>query len=72
MEIIHQEKQKRSDFIRNLKPTDVCYINNSLYMVVRPVVPHKTEVLQLRTGMCDYCDDNMSVEPVDTTLIIHG
>ena len=70
MEIIHQEKQKRSDFIRNLKPTDVCYINNSLYMVVRPVVPHKMEVLQLRTGMCDYCDGNMSVEPVEAALMV--
>lgn len=70
MEIIYQGMQKSSDFIRNLKPTDVCYINNSLYMVVRPVVPHKMEVLQLRTGMCDYCDDSMSVEPVDTTLVI--
>lgn len=71
MKIIHQEKQKSSDLIRNLKPTDVCYINNSLYMVVKLVVPHKMEVLQLSTGMCDYCYDNTSVVPVDATLVIH-
>lgn len=71
MKIIHQEKQKRSDFIRNLKPTDVCYIGNSLYMVIRPIAPNKFEVLQLCTKICDYCYDNTSVEPVDTTLVIH-
>lgn len=30
MNIVYQEKENRSDFIRNLKPTDVCYINNQL------------------------------------------
>ena len=72
MKIVHQEKQKRSEFIGNLKPADVCYINNKLYMVVRRFVPHTVEVLQLSTGICDYCEDNKSVEPVDTTLIIHA
>lgn len=71
MEIIHQQRQKRSDFLRNLKATDVCYINGSLYMAVRHVVPNKVEVIQLRTGMAEYCDDNVSVEPIDATLVIH-
>lgn len=34
MKIIHQEKERRSDFIKNLKPGDVCYINSALYMVI--------------------------------------
>lgn len=68
MKIVYQEKQKRSDFIKNLKPTDVCYINNQLYMVVRHFVPHTVEVLQLGTGICDYCEDNKSVEPVEAVF----
>lgn len=71
MEIIYQQRQKRSDFLRNLKATDVCYINDSLYMVVRHFVPNKVEVIQLRTGMSEYYDDNVSVEPIDATLVIH-
>lgn len=71
MKIVHQEKEKRSDFIRNLKPTDVCYINGQLCMIVRHFVPHTVEVLQLSTGICDYCEDSQSVEPVDTALVIY-
>lgn len=40
-------------------------------MVVRHFVPNKVEVIQLRTGMSEYCDDNVSVEPIDATLVIH-
>lgn len=71
MKIVHQEKEKRSEFLRNLKPTDVCYINDQLYMVVRFFVPHTVEVLQLSTGICDYYEDDRSVEPADTTLVVH-
>lgn len=71
MKIVHQEKQKRTEFIRNLKPTDVCYINDQLYMIVRFFVPHTVEVLQLSTGICDYCEDDRPVEPADTTLVVH-
>lgn len=71
MKVVHQEKEKRSDFIRNLKPTDVCFINDQLYMIVRHFVPHTVEVLQLSTGICEYFQDSQSVEPVDTTLVIY-
>lgn len=71
MKIIYQEKQRRTDFIKNLKPTDVCYINNHLYMVVRHFVPHTVEVLQLSTGICDYCEDNKAVEPVEAVLALY-
>jgi hypothetical protein len=71
MKIVYQEKERRSDFIRNLKPTDVCYINNTLYMIVRRVIPNKMEVIQLCTGICEYLDDSISVEPVDTAVVLY-
>ena len=71
MKIVHKEKQKRTELIRNLKPTDVCYINDQLYMIVRFLSPHTVEVLQLCTGICDYCEDNRQVEPADTALVVY-
>ena len=69
MEIIHQEKKEMA-CIGALKPTDVAYINDQLYMYIRHFSPDKVEVLQLVTGVCDYISDRTEVEPVEAVLIV--
>ena len=62
MNIVYQEKENRSDFIRNLKPTDVCYINNQLYMVVMPADRfYNSMVVNLETGKVKYFNCNINV-----------
>lgn len=63
MYIVYQEKENRSDFIRNLKPTDVCYINNQLHMVVMPADRHyNSMVVNLETGKVKYFNCNIIVQ----------
>lgn len=63
MNIVYQEKENRSDFIRNLKPTDVCYINNQLYMVVMPADKYyNSMVVNLETGKVKYFNCNIIVQ----------
>lgn len=70
MEIIHQEKKEMA-CIGALKPTDVAYINDQLYMYIRRIsTTDKVEVLQLVTGVCEYISDRTDCEPVEAALMV--
>lgn len=71
MKIIHKEKERHSDFIKNLKPGDFCYINSALYMVIMPSDRYwNSMVIKLETGKVQYFNHNISVEPVDCAMIV--
>lgn len=72
MNIVYREKENRSDFIRNLKPTDVCYINNQLYMVVMPSDKYyNSMVVNLETGKVKYFNCHIIVQLASCIIAVN-
>ena len=81
MEVIHTEKQAITDILRNLKPTECCYITNEsgrkeLYLVVYhqdekiKVENECTWCLSPNTGVYKSFSQRTVVEPVEAALVV--
>ena len=70
MQISYQEKEKNLVPLGTLVPTDVCYINGVLYMVIRADSFDNVHVIKLGTGETDAFNDRTAVEPVEALLVV--
>lgn len=70
MQISYQEKEKNLVPLGTLVPTDVCYINEVLYMVIRADSFDNVHVIKLGTGETDILNDRTAVEPVEALLVV--
>lgn len=70
MQISYQEKEKNLIPLGTLVPTDVCYINDVLYMVIRADSFDNVHVIKLGTGETDILNDKTVVEPVEALLVV--
>lgn len=72
MKIVQQEKEKHYEALGTLKPTDVCWINSVLYMVISaPDEYDNIRVIKLGTGELGYLNDRTSVELADCFLVVN-
>ena len=71
MKIVQQEKEKHYEILGTLKPTDVCWINSVLYMVISaPDEYDNIRVIKLDTGELVCLNDRTSVELADCFLVV--
>lgn len=70
MQISYQEKEKNMVSLGTLVPTDVCYINEVLYMVIRTDSFDNVHVIKLGTGEMDIFNDRTLVEPLEALLVV--
>lgn len=70
MQISYQEKEKNLVALGTLHPTDVCYIHDVLYMVIRSDSFDNIHVIKLGTGETDAFNDRTTVEPVEALLVV--
>ena len=70
MQISYQEKENNLVPLGTLVPTDVCYINDVLYMVIRADSFDNVHVIKLGTGEMDIFNDRTLAEPVEAALIV--
>lgn len=70
MQISYQEKEKNLVPLGTLVPTDVCYINEVLYMVIRADSFDNVHVIKLETGETNILNDSTAVEPVEALLVV--
>lgn len=70
MQISYQEKEKNMVPLGTLVPTDVCYINEVLYMVIRTDSFDNVHVIKLETGEMDIFNDRTLVEPLEALLVV--
>ena len=72
MKIVQQEKEKHYESLGALKPTDICWINSVLYMVISaPDEYDNVRVIKLGTGELSYLNDRTSVELADCFLVVN-
>lgn len=72
MKIVQQEKEKHYEALGALKPTDVCWINSVLYMVISaPDEYDNIRVIKLDTGELGYLNDRTNVELADCFLVVN-
>lgn len=72
MKIVQQEKEKHYEILGTLKPTDVCWIHDMLYMVIRPADEFdNVMVITLGTGEIDYFNDRTDVELADCFMVVN-
>ena len=70
MQISYQEKEKNLVPLGTLVPTDVCYINDVLYMVIWADSFDNVHVIKPGTGEMDIFNDRTLAEPVEAALIV--
>lgn len=70
MEITYQEKEKNLVALGTLHPTDVCFIQDVLYMVIRSDSFDNIHVIKLGTGETDCFNDRTPAEPVEAILVV--
>lgn len=72
MKIVQKEKEKHYEILGTLKPTDVCWIDSVLYMVISaPDEYDNIRVIKLGTGELGYLNDRTSVELADCFLVVN-
>lgn len=71
MKIVQQEKEKCYEILGTLKPTDICWIDSVLYMVISATDEHNIRVIKLGTGELGYFSDITSVELADCFLVVN-
>ena len=72
MKIVQQEKEKNYEALGALKPTDICWINSVLYMVISaPDEYDNVRVIKLGTGELGYLNDRTNVELADCCLVVN-
>lgn len=72
MKIVQQEKEKHYESLGALKPTDICWINSVLYMVINAADEYdNVKVIKLGTGELSYLNDRTSVELADCFLVVN-
>lgn len=70
MQISYQEKEKNLVALGTLHPTDVCFIHDVIYMVIRSDSFDNIHVIKLGTGETDCFNDRTLVEPVEAILVV--
>ena len=72
MKIVQQEKEKHYEALGALKPTDICWINSVLCMVISVTDEYdNVRVIKLGTGELGYLNDRTSVELADCFLVVN-
>lgn len=73
MKIVQQDKEKHYEALGTLKPTDICWINSVLCMVISAPADEydNIRVIKLGTGEIDYFNDRTSVELADCFLVVN-
>ena len=72
MKIVQQEKEKNYEALGALKPTDICWINCVLYMVISaPDEYENVRLIKLGTGEIGYLNGRTSVELADCFLVVN-
>ena len=71
MKIIQREKEHSITLLGSLSPTDVCWIDGILYMVIKPSTPSSVMVFKLRSGEVNYFANDLHVEPADCALVVN-
>lgn len=72
MKIVQQEKEKHYEILGTLKPTDICWINSVLYMVISAPDEYDNVIaIKLGTGELCYLSDRTSVELADCFMVVN-